>query len=379
MKFSRLVFCSIVVAFLSSAQAVYAAIDPAAAVVKLRISCTENSVTLANCFTSMATLTDWMANTRTPKPNATTPLKVEMGPGTFNHLTMTCDPAGNYTGYIAFEGSGRSQTIIKGVTISSCTDLSFSHLSVNGVGYGAIIWNDGGNSNWIDVAVNGVALAWYEESCGSQKGNHYWFGSKLFATTAFTIANTYRASCDESWFFGSEITISVPSGQNATGGAAILAFDNGVIHVYGSALRALIDGSTTSDVMAVARLGQTNTPGTTGGEIHIHGTGIDAISQTGKNVVALYATGNGMIHANTTAYNMSTSGTKMRIQKAQNFTGHVHAPYLWEEHPEVPNITSVNGADMAVVTNTLNGQPHLVLYSDTCQSKWFDTATQACR
>ena len=66
-----------------------------------------------------------------------------------------------------------------------------------------------------------------------------------------------------------------------------------------------------------------------------------------------------------------------RISKDTNPNTHVHAPYLWEEHPTPPNITSVTGADMAVVTD--GAQPHLLIYSSNCTSKWFDTSTNACR
>lgn len=374
----RLVCCAFCLSLFFAMFTASAAVDPAAAVVKLRNSCTENGVTFDNCFTSLAGLTSWMAGTR--KPNANSPLKVEIGPGTFTgQLLIECDPAGNYTGYTSFEGAGSGQAIIKGqsynapVTVSSCTNLSFSHLTINGTLYGGVLWNGGGSSKWTDVEIIAVARAWYEEQCDSTRGSHYWFGSKLTATPAFSIASTYRATCDESWFFGSEITVSVPANAYPVGnGAAVSASASGIIHVYGSVLRALIDGPGSAPAARVGNLGN----GTTGGEIHIHGTGIDGISTTGKNIVALYAADNGFIHANETAYNLSTTGTITRIQ---NQGGHVHAPYLWQNHPEAPVITSDNGADMAVVTNTSNGQPHLVIYSTSCASKWFDTVTQACR
>lgn len=376
MKLSRVVSCCVLLVSLVCSTGVSAAIDASAAVVKVRKSCTENGIALDNCFTNLTALTDWMTNTR--KPNASAPLQVEIGPGTFGEILIGCVPGDSYSGYTSFEGAGNGQTIIKGsnytapVGVAYCTNLSFSHLTINGTVYGGVHWVGGGDSKWNDVEIIAVARAWYEEQCGSTRGSHYWFGSKLTATPAFTIANAYRATCDESWFFGSEITVSVPSNVPVGEGAAVSASASGIIHVYGSVLRMLVDGPGSAPAARVGNLGN----GTTGGEIHIHGTGIDLISQTGRNVVALKAADNGMIHANAAAYNMSTTGTKTRIE---NTGGHVHASYMWEEHPEAPAITSVNGADMAVVTNTSDGQPHLVIYSSSCASRWFDTVTGACR
>lgn len=380
MKLLRLLSVSAAFTLMSGlTPAAHAATDLAAAVVKVRKVCSDNGVALDNCFTSMGSLTSWMANTR--KPNANSPLRVEIGPGNFlEDVFFNCNAANGYTGYTSFEGAGSSQTVINGygsgsttpVNVNSCTELSFSHMKITTRFYGGVKWNGGGNSRWTDVQVVGSGRAWYEETCGATPGSHYWMGSKLTATAVFSIAETYRASCDESWFFGSEVTASVPAGSYQASGGAATAMSAGVIHLYGSVLRTLIDGPTFGNNVPAASVGY----GTAGGTIHIHGTGIDGISTTGQNITALYAGPSGMLHTNETAFNLSTTGTVTRIVNAG---GHVHAPYLWEAHPEVPAITSVNGADMAVVTNTSDGQPHLVIYSTACTSKWFDTVTKACR
>lgn len=376
MKVSRIVFGLLLVTVLCGASAVSAAIDPAAAVVLVRTNCTDNGQTLNNCFTSWASLTSWMTNTR--KPNATSPLRVEIGPGTFlEDVFITCNAAHNYTGYTAFEGAGSSQTIINGfgssnttpLNVSACTEMSFSHLEITTRFYGGVHWDGGGNSVWNDVRVIGTSRAWYEQTCGSTRGNHYWFGSRLTATGAFSIAETYRASCDESWFFGSEIDVSLPANGYPCEGGAVVAFNNGIIHVYGSVLRALIDGPQQSNSPVAAAFAET------GGTIHIHGTGIDVTSNTGQNITALFALG-GMIHAPAASYFLNTSGTKTRILNAG---GMVMAPYLWEESDTPQNIISVNGSDMQVVTNNADGHPHLSVYDSSCASKWFDTVTRACR
>lgn len=373
MKVSRIVVGLLLVTVLCGASAVSAAIDPAAAVVLVRTNCTDNGQTLNNCFTSWATLTNWMANTR--MPNASSPLLVEIGPGTFpEQIHISCNAASNYTGYTSFEGAGSSQTILNGqgdsgnspLNVSACDEMNFSHLNITGTVYGGVQWSGGGNSRWTDVQVIGIGRAWYEPTCGATSGSHYWMGSKLTATAAYSIAKTYQASCDESWFFGSEVDVSVPvDAYPATGGAIIAQSPRGIIHVYGSVLRAFIDGPTVGVVPAALS--------SKGGIIHIHGTGIDVISNTGQNITALYG-GGGMIHAPAASYFLNTTGTKTRIAG-----GMVMAPYLWEESATPQNIISVNGSDMQVVTNNADGHPHLSVYDSSCASKWFDTVTRACR
>lgn len=381
MKFT--IYCSLLLASFCAVPTASAAIDPAAAVVIVRTNCTENNATLNNCFASMNALTSWMKNTR--KPNAASPLRVDIGPGLFDgDVAINCSPATGYTGYTTFEGSGSRQTVLNGygsgstspITIRSCTELNFSHLKITTGFYGGVQWKGGGNSNWNDVEIIGNGRAWYEESCGATRGKHYWFASKIAASAVFSIAETYRATCDESWFYGSEVTVSIPSDAYQASGGAILAGANGIVHVYGSALRTFVDGPGSAPAAVTGYAGA-------GGVIHIHGTGIDFSSQTGRDVIALSASNEGVIHADQTAYNPSTSGTVTRIA---NNGGHIHAPYLWQHIPNpaiVPNYTSVDGADQATVM--VNGYPHTAIYSSQCKidtgnvAAWYDTVDKICR
>lgn len=379
-------------ASLFTTPSVAATIDPVAEVVMVRKSCTENSTALNNCFTDMNALTGWMRFTR--KPNATTPLRVNIGPGLFEtfdaegtrkDISITCDPAAGYTGHTTFEGSGSRQTILKGqgsgntsaLNVRSCTELNFSHLQITTGYYGGVQWKGGGNSNWNDVEILGTARAWYEEGCSTTRGKHYWFASKLASTAAFTVGETYRATCDESWFYGSEITVSIPAPLNYETSvyAAVYATGAGIIHVYGSSLRTYVDGSGSAAAALVGS--QTKT----GGEIHIHGTGIDLISQTGRDVIALQASNGGVIHADITAYNPRTSGTVTRIA---NNGGHVHAPYIWQHIPtNIADLVSLDGVDQTVVM--VDGYPHTAIYSAQCkidtnnQAAWYDTVDKVCR
>lgn len=358
---------SLVCLFFSSS--VFAVIDNNAPVVKLRKgSCTEAGVTLDNCFVGAGTLATWIGNTRIP--TASTPLLVEIGPGTFGGLALNC---GGTWGYTTFRGAGMNQTVFGSVTSISCTNLHFSDLAIKGNFYGGIKWDGGGESTWTNVVVHSKGQAWYSDSCGQVRGNHYWYNSRIMNVAAFSISNGYSEACDESWFFGSEITTTVPVGAYPASGGAVYASGQGIIHVYGSVLRAFVDGPTQWHGVAAAM-------SVDGGEVHIHGTGIDVISNTGANIVAISASNGGKIHANQSAYNLQTTGgTVTRIQKDQNVNTHVHAPYLWEHIPDSPLI-SVTGADMTTVTTgTSDGQPHLVIYSTNCSSKWYDAVDKICR
>ena len=159
------------------------------------------------------------------------------------------------------------------------------------------------------------------------------------------------------------------------------------------------------------------------GKVHIHGTGIDVIGKplvVNVDVAALVAWDGGEIDANGAAYNLSASGCTAdnppkcsKIHRIHNSStpttpGHIHAPYLWEEHPTPPvnagsstNIPgnvlfSQDGADIAIETNctatgcggTQNGtESHFLIYKSTCNTTpstntngpWWDVIAKKCR
>lgn len=378
MKSFRIFPAVALIGCLAFSHNLFAAIDPTASVVLLRTSCNDGAGgMLNNCFTNTGALVSWIVSARNPKPSASAPLTVEVGPGTFNALNLTCDASTGFTGHIKFAGADRQLSRFKGTTflvshpaiIRNCTKLHFSDLSFESQFYGYIDWGGGGTSVWENVDVAGQSRAWFETSCGSTPGIHYWFGSRL-ASSGFGVNQVYLAGCDKSWFFGSEIS------TNAMGPVISTSSADAEVHVYGSNLR--VDDSAnccTGDVVVVSASG--------GSSIHIHGTGIDAAGGTGRTVRVLSASTGASIHANVSAYNLSTGsgGSVVRINNGGG-TGHVHAPYLWEHIPDpatVPNFTSVTGADMTTVTTgTSDGQPHLVIYSTNCASKWYDAVDKVC-
>jgi len=376
---------------ISISQITLADIDDNAARIALRTSCTENGTTLDNCFETVSALTSWMSVTR--KPNASTPLDVDMGPGTFGRLPVICDPANGYTGYISFNGSGPRHSVFSFaaggappfgiVEVRNCTNMAFSNLKIEatpvGFAYGYIEWYGGGTSHWNNVVAEVTARGWQEFDCAETPGSHYWFSSRIISRPVSNIGKTYEASCDNSWFFGSELVFNTdkPGSFGGDGGVpgttyrTLIANNGTEIHVYGSNIRALSEhgGASGTGTLVAATANS-------GSQIHIHGTGIDLIVNDNKDIVALSATTGGMIHANESAYVMETpGGTATRVS---NNGGNIMAPYLWQEGATPPDITSANGSDIAVITDTGDGQPHMTISSTSCASGWYDTAISQC-
>jgi hypothetical protein len=339
----------------------------------------KNCETLQNCATTMEEIVPWISNTRIP--TATKRLTVDIGPGQFG--TFSCTNGG----YTTLRGAGRTNTTIGGpnafnaIAVSNCTDLDFESLKVTkktGT-FNTIVWQGGGKSTWSDVDVIGSSYAWVDmdgsgsaTTCTPQgRSVHYWFNSRIVTSTDVGLTKGYVSQCSESWFFGSEITANVTSGS--------LAFALGVhnnlseAHVYGSVIRIVAAPGVVS--------GMTAAFATNGAKLHIHGTGIDAIGYGASPVTALSASNNAEVHADVSAYNLSTGegGTVTRIAKDASPDAHIHAPYQWQHIPGFP-LVSVTGAD--VTTETVGADINMLVYNSQCTGSggpWYNVALRACR
>lgn len=364
--------------------------DPNAAVVKLRDpfngGCLEAGVTLDNCFTDVASLNSWIG---TRLPSAAKPLLVDIGPGTFTDEPFRCVNKG----HITVRGSGRPNTTLgpssitgRGMFLRNCTNLNVLNLKLVGT-YATIDWGGTGITTWTDVEVIGAGFGWYESgdvTCSQQQTKHYWFGSRIEGQTYGGNTHAYGSSCGENWFFGSEL-ISSPNGlwREAfpiwVSGIPSCSSCKGEAHIYGSVLRVNVTsaGNHTTSFPVAAAYAQ-------GGQIHIHGTGIDVISQASITIAALKADSGGMIHANGAAYNLST-GVGGTVTRIANNGGHVHAPYLWEHIPDpavAPNFTSVNGADMTTEVVNNGADINMLVYNNQCTGAggpWYNVALRTCR
>ncbi len=388
MKIFFLLFATLIFSSFISFPVFAAQIDNNAPVVKLRYDdpnknddgCMEAGIALNNCFTTGASLLNWISQVRKPAINGS--LLVDIGPGTFTGFNGfdACN--------VSMRGSGRQKTIIDrgtfayALSFSATCNADFSSMTFqsNG-GLGGInpAAMNAVTTTWTDVEVISTAYGWTESCTTPNTAKHMWFNSRIITSTGVGIARAY-STCSENWFFGSEITAI------ATGGNQAFAFGlkSNETHVYGSVIRAIanpgviLPSAALSGAGIVSGLVAISVEG--GGKFHVHGSGIDVQSTEANNIAVLGAAADTMIHANESAYNLSTGtgGTITRILNP-NGLGHVHAPYLWEHIPKSPLI-SVTGADMTTVTtNTSDGQPHLAIYSTNCPSGWYDAVDKTCR
>ena len=356
-----------------------------------------------SCFPTIAAALDWTYNTRSPSPSKDTPLVINIGVGAFDE-TINC----NSVKHITFNGAGIKRTTInkakfqscKNITISNMTfdspnnvigsgilaihaergmefinskNITANNLSINNTGIG-IYWDQtngaaGTNiSNWTNIHVTGSAYAWFDSPSGCGTHNY-------FASTFTSLGNedgqsaAFYSACADNWIFGSQIN-ATPSQDAINTSIAGIKAPAGEIHVYGSNIRVLAGASTnTATLIGASAL--------TEGEIHIHGTGIDVIGKGNDAVVSLYTDQSSLIHASASAYVLKT-GNEGSSTRIDSNGGDIKAPYTWHEQATPPNISSQTGADMVVITSTTDNQPHLTIYSNNCDSKWYDTATSSC-
>lgn len=333
----------------------------------------------------MIDLINWINNTRQPSLNSR--LLVEIGPGTFGAFTDA-----QYC-FITLKGSGRQHTIIEknpdgayAMSFGPNCNLDVESLTVKSIGgLGAINLGssngvDGGITTWSDVEVLSTAYGWTESGCSISK--HYWFNSRIVTRVGAGIARAY-STCSENWFLGSEI--SAIADRNNVNEAFAFGLNGSETHVYGSVIRAVAEAGATLQSAALGLAGK-NVKGLlaisvgTGAEIHIHGTGIDAISVEPNNIAVLGVHPGAMIHANESAYNLrtGTGGIITRILNP-NGQGHVHAPYLWEHIPDAP-LVSITGAD--VTTETVGADINMLVYNSQCTGSggpWYNVALRTCR
>ncbi len=373
-------------------------IENDATVVYLKKACSNSD----NCFTNLLSLQNWINNTRNPKPSSSNPLLVEIGPGVFQG-TYECINEG----YVTLRGAGMKNTILENsqagrpvITTDNCFNLTFSDLTIRN-GYGSLYAtrNNGGSTTWDNIEINAEGYGWVDDetyNCNYAKGTHYWFNSRIIASTNpnYKTARAYYSACDESWIFGSEITAFGTLPNSIVPNASITAQDStsdgrsGEVHVYGSVIRSIAKENAINNPIYAVRA-QVNA------EIHIHGTGIDVISDENNNITALYTNGSGMIHAHESSYVLKTNGgIKTRIQADG---GNINAPFDWGPRTEPPLIISQTGADTYIETDCLKDlkcswtpdhqhrYSHFMIYREECtgtsanEGPWYDTVTKECR
>lgn len=343
--------------------------DTNASTVSLKTDCGTDTA----CFADSNSLLDWIWNTRLP--SAASPLLVNIGPGTFSPINCSGQ------GHVTFRGAGREATTISGfigASFSACQNISVENLSVRG-SLAGVTWFGGGSSNWVNVHMIANYAAWYDAigNSGSpcvngNQGRHTYFGSTLEVTNAtFGPAHTFFNACGSNWLYGSEVIMKVTSGGTSADVGAVFSHGAGnEVHLYGSNVHVVTDSNAPSG-SPDALVASDN------GAIHSHGTGIDVISENASAISAIKVSSGGLVHASESAYVLKT-GVGGTITRIINNGGTVNAPHQWGENANPPGISSVTGADTAVITNTSDNQPHMVISSNSCTSGWYDMVTAGC-
>lgn len=390
MKSLRSVLIGIIVGMLASSLA-WATPDPNpdpnASVVYLRTSCdVANSDTgespVENCFEDMQLLHDWIYG----RANPSAKLLIDIGPGQFGGFSCSSgDAVGNVGGDLTFRGAGVGKTVLQGflagVSHEGCVGTKWAFENMTSTGIYGVVWvgRSGGETIWTNVLLQGGNGSWYEQAdhgtgaCSpGQGGKHLFFSSRL-ASGGFNQTG-FINRCGDDWFWGSEISV-VPVTGSPGGGAIISDGTGNRMHLYGSNVRVELPADATASSGTLTAINVSN-----GAELHSHGVGIDIVAKTGWTAIALKAANTGEIHAFESSYFFGLSTTGITIRRIVNNGGHVHAPFLWAQHPTPPAIQSVDGADTAIVTSgTSDNHPHMVVYDSSCTSKWYDTTDKACR
>lgn len=388
--------------------------------VTLRTSCKENSGTteIANCFTTMPEVNNWLLNVR--QPSATRPTIINIGPGTFD--SWSCSSSN-----VTLRGSGRDQTVISAasevaaiIIADGCTNLNVQDLTMNSRDkrWGVFVSNLKAITSWTNVEIIAEAYGWDERlltadgsgdcTVGDRGGKHMWFSSRI-RTTGLKGASSraYTARCGQSWFWGSEITAGVTeaNAKNAVITFALKA-DQAEVHIYGSNVRLLLPNAINALGYQSPNSGHFVLAATKNSAIHIHGTGLDVVHPGTGTADMLYADSTSHFHANESAFNIHVSGAG-KVRRIGG-AGYIEAPYSWKQGTTPPlstkidgtpstngttTLISVSGADSYIETDcpvsgncSLGGTfPHQMIYRAECtnasanEGPWFDLTTQDCR
>ncbi len=378
---------AVLLAFSIAPAIVQAQINPTASQIALRTDCG----VLDDCFSSMSEVTDWISATR--QPSAEAPLLVDIGAGTFGQYVC-----GN-SGWTTLRGAGVNTTKIsasnEAISVQNCVDLTFQNLTVTSSGTGStVFWRGGGNSTWSDVEiqVNGVnsqTWAWNDSCSGSAAlAVHYWFGSKIVATSGF-YNTSFNSACGDTWFYGGEI--AAISGSPATAVNNLLndtvkLSGNAILRVFGSAIRNFSLPNNTVNfghpMRGVDLAGNSS--------FHMHGgiISMDGSNAVGgsKDVIAINAPLGTTAHVVDTAFTVKPlpGGNAIRLSGPG-----VKSPYQWFNSDQPPAVVSQHGADTFVETDCSSTgdcegagtETHLMISNDSCNTagKWFNVVTGKCR
>lgn len=382
--------------------AAQSAIDSDATVVELRVSCAmPGGTTLDNCFETSADVTDWLwgtgPGTRNSEPNSLDQVTVRVGPGTFD--PFDCEGSGA-RGFVSVQGAGRdvsrfvnpsSQTgglelasvCPGGITVQSCTGLSFQNLTAQGLGTG-VIWTGDGTSRWegVDMLADNEgapvcfssAFGWYDfNSVGSL---HFFWNTRFEARFSGVFTGMAFQGRGESWVYASDFLLRQQGAFGASTNSAVLSGAPSGVRIFGSTVRAKVENPSFAGMVTGLKA--------QGGSIHMHGgiVNVDSSAAAAGSVAAIFTSFSG-------ASSVHTPDTAFVVKAAQGATayrilrigGTVDSPFLWPASTSAPAILSQNGSDLFVKTNEGPNQDesHLFVYDGSCTAnRWRSVTTGNC-
>jgi hypothetical protein len=392
--------------------------NPAAAVVTLQKSCG----TTLNCSDNAAELIDWIWGIR--HPSITSPLLVNIGPGTFTFARQTSGsisplPLCTNNGNVTFRGAGRQNTVINGyggtatadefpaygvvLKITNCTNLTFENLTIRPESFDptgdfdsvhSISWVGGGNSVWNNVEVDSYYYGWIDKcSSSGVHSSHQWYASSITSSGGYYNIPMW-SGCASTKFYGGELVATKPNnGGTAASLVGVIADGQDVmVEIYGSLVRSINEDplSTYPNHNPMpAFSGHGGLLARNGATIHMHGGIVSVRSEGGGNdgVYGVKVVSNGMVHTPDTAFGLKASGTGL-MERIIRESGSVSSPFQWPAGTTPPALVSVTGSDTFIETDcgpagcqAGGNQPHLLIYSSSCSSAgpWFDSVTGACR
>jgi hypothetical protein len=387
------------IAFLSMLGTIFV-VNPAFAVdqdvVYLRKDCSGVNAG-QTCFTTVGALQSWLWTTR--NPTASSRVAVHIGPGEFTNGDTDQLNCPDGKGYVSFIGSGPETTKLSSPNVAvfianNCTDIHVQDLTIqSNNGFYPIIWNGGGSSRWVNVDIIGQLHAWSEIGCAPGKHPiHYWFSSRLKNTgTGGSGAATYRATCGESWFYGSELTYLVQEGASGT---VVSVNGNADVRAFGTVIRAIVPaGANPAGSSVIGVRTRSNAM------FHMHGSivSLDVSSLTSNvEVSALEAYNNSMIHTPGASFALKAAGTGQIYRTYSDSTAMIHSPFEWPPANNPPALVSdpqsSDGADTFVETDCnasgncdtapiAEQRPHLMVYTTKCSTSgpWYDIGRNKCR
>ncbi len=360
-------------------------------VVQLRTDC----LAADGCFENLNEAATWVFS----HSSATTPITLDIGPGTFAY-TGTASFC-NLNGYATIKGSGRDNTIISltsALKFQACPsmvfqDITFRRLNGSGSSYEtALKWNGGGSSTWVNVLVDGPNIGWWDT--GTEHGVHYWFNSVVRANHAvdpgigYYLFAYYNDSPSETWYYGGDIEANMGGGWLLTRMAAVYA--TGTVELFGTSVRVNQNGTNMNGSAFNFNFGSFGLVAYgSNANVHAHGSNIKvaSASPTDNACVTIAGYGSAKIHTTGSAYVLScANGSNLRIYDGG--AASIESTFIWKAGTTRPNgIQSVNGQDMFVQTNcastgctTVGSQTHLLIYNAQCTTSgpWFDVGTNKC-